>query len=63
LRIVILLFTAAPLAAAERFFDSGGVRIRYIEERRGEPIVFDPWILTKQGAPQSIPSLPCKSFG
>jgi hypothetical protein len=35
LRIVILLFTAVPLAAAKRFFDSGGVRIRYIEEGAG----------------------------
>ena len=35
--IVILLFTAAPLAAAERFY-AGGVRIRD-RKGAGEPIV------------------------
>jgi pimeloyl-ACP methyl ester carboxylesterase len=37
--ILILLLTCAPLGAEERFFDSAGVRIRYVEKGKGEPVV------------------------
>ena len=37
--MLALLFKAWPLAAQDRFFDSNGVQIRYIDQGSGEPVV------------------------
>ncbi len=37
--VCLPLALAGPVAAEDRFFDSAGVRIRYVEEGRGEPVV------------------------
>jgi hypothetical protein len=35
----LFLLAAAPASAEDKFFTSGGVRLRYVEQGQGEPVV------------------------
>jgi pimeloyl-ACP methyl ester carboxylesterase len=74
--LIALLVSLTPAHAAERFFDSDGVRIRYVERGEGEPIVLihgfsrnvelswiDPGLLNSLAADHRVIALDCRGHG